>query len=44
VVLGVAEGMIGYLSPVTGLVEVLLAGFVIVLLLVRPSGLVRSAY
>ena len=44
VLLGVAEGVIGYLSPVTGLVEVLLAGFVIVLLLVRPSGLVRSAY
>ena len=44
IVLGVAEGVIGYLSPVTGIVEVLLAGFVIVLLLVRPSGLVRSAY
>ena len=41
---GIAEGVIGYLSPVTGIVEVLLAGFVIVLLLVRPSGLVRSAY
>ena len=41
---GVAEGVIGYVSPVTGIVEVLLAGFVIVLLLVRPSGLVRSAY
>lgn len=44
IVLGVAEGVIGYVSPVTGIVEVLLAGFVIVLLLVRPSGLVRSAY
>lgn len=44
IVLGVAEGVIGYLSPVTGIVEVLLAGFVIILLLVRPSGLVRSAY
>lgn len=44
IVLGVAEGVIGYVSPVTGVVEVLLAGFVIVLLLVRPSGLVRSAY
>jgi len=29
---------------VRGIVEVVLAGFVIVLLLVRPSGLVRSAY
>lgn len=44
IVLGVAEGVIGYVSPVTGVVEVLLAGFVIVLLLMRPSGLVRSAY
>lgn len=44
ILLGVAEGVIGYVSPVTGIVEVVLAGFVIVLLLVRPSGLVRSAY
>lgn len=44
ITLGVAEGVIGYVSPITGLVEVLLAGFVIVLLLVRPGGLVRSAY
>src|SRR5204862_440645 len=42
--LAVAECVIGYLSPVTGIVEVLVAGFVIVLLLVRPSELVRSAY
>jgi len=44
IALGVAEGVIGYVSPVKGIVEVALAGFVIVLLLVRPSGLVRSAY
>lgn len=44
ITLGVAEGVIGYVAPVTGIVEVLLAGFVIVLLLVRPGGLVRSAY
>ena len=44
IVLGVAEGVIGYVSPVRGIVEVALAGFVIVLLLIRPSGLVRSAY
>jgi branched-subunit amino acid ABC-type transport system permease component len=44
IILGVAEGVIGYLAPVTGIVEVVLAGFVLVLLLVRPSGLVRSAY
>ncbi len=44
IALGVAEGVIGYVSPVKGIVEVGLAGFVIALLLVRPSGLVRSAY
>jgi branched-chain amino acid transport system permease protein len=44
IILGVAEGVIGYVAPVTGIVEVALAGFVLVLLLVRPSGLVRSAY
>ena len=44
VLLGVAEGVIGYVVPVNGFVEVALAGFVIALLLVRPSGLVRSAY
>ena len=44
IALGVAEGVIGYVSPIKGIVEVGLAGFVIVLLLVRPSGLVRSAY
>ena len=44
IILGVAEGVIGYLAPVTGIIEVLLAAFVIALLLVRPGGLVRSAY
>ena len=44
IALGVAEGVIGYVSPVRGVVEVVLAGFVIILLLVRPAGLVRSAY
>ena len=44
IILGVAEGLIGYLAPVNGIVEVALAGFVLTLLLVRPSGLVRSAY
>jgi len=44
VILGLAEALIGYLAPVTGVVEVLLAAFVIGLLLVRPAGLVRSAY
>ena len=44
ITLGVAEGVIGYVVPIRGIVEVVLAAFVIGLLLVRPSGLVRSAY
>jgi branched-subunit amino acid ABC-type transport system permease component len=44
ILLGVAEGIIGYQVPINGFVEVALAAFVIGLLLVRPSGLVRSAY
>ena len=42
--LGLAEGVINYAFPVRGIVEVVLATFVIAMLLVRPSGLVRSAY
>jgi len=44
ILLGVAEAVIGYKSPVIGLTEVIIAGFVILLLLVRPQGLVRSRY
>ena len=44
ITLGIAEGVIGYTVPINGIVEVALAAFVIGLLLVRPSGLVRSAY
>ena len=44
IVLGVGEGIIGYVSPVKGIVEVAVAAGVIAMLLVRPSGLVRSAY
>jgi hypothetical protein len=36
--------VIGYVVPIRGIVEVAIAAFVIGLLLVRPSGLVRSAY
>jgi branched-subunit amino acid ABC-type transport system permease component len=44
ITLGVAEGVINYAFPVRGIVEVVLAASVIGMLLVRPSGLVRSAY
>ena len=44
VLLGVGEGVIGYTTPVAGITEAAVAVFIIVLLLVRPSGLVRGAY
>lgn len=44
VALGVAEAVIAYTSPISGLTDVALATFVLALMLVRPSGLVRSAY
>jgi len=44
IALGVGEGIIGYVTPVTGAVELTVAMAVIVLLLLRPQGLVRSAY
>ena len=44
VLLGVVEAFIDFKSPVTGVSEVVLAAFIIVMLLVRPAGLVRSAY
>jgi branched-chain amino acid transport system permease protein len=44
VTLGIAEALVAYKSPVGGIVEVVLALFVIALLMIRPSGLVRSAY
>jgi branched-subunit amino acid ABC-type transport system permease component len=44
VVLGVTEAIIQYETPAVGATEAILAAFVIVLLLVRPSGLVRSDY
>lgn len=42
--LGIAEGLINYAFDVPGLVQVLLALGVIVLLLVRPAGLVKAEY
>jgi branched-subunit amino acid ABC-type transport system permease component len=44
VMLGVAEAVIQYETPAVGATEAILAVFVIVLLLVRPSGLVKSSY
>ena len=44
ILLGVGEGVIGYVSPITGLTDTLIAVCIIALLLARPNGLVRSAY
>jgi branched-chain amino acid transport system permease protein len=44
IVLGMAEAWIAYETPVIGTVEVVLALFIILLLLIRPQGLVRSSY
>lgn len=42
--LGIAEGLIGFLSPIGGMAEASLALFIIAILVVRPSGLIRSSY
>lgn len=42
--LGIAEGIVAYASPVTGLAEVAMSVLIIAFLLVRPGGLVRTAY
>lgn len=44
VLLGVAEGVIAFTTPISGVIELSISAFVILLLLLRPSGLVRSAY
>lgn len=44
VAIGVAEGVIGYTTPVSGVVEAGLSVFMIGLLILRPTGLVRSSY
>jgi branched-chain amino acid transport system permease protein len=42
--LGILEGLLNYYAKTPGLVEVSLAGLIVVVLLARPSGLVRAAY
>ena len=44
VMLGIVEGVIQYETPEVGATEGILAIFVVALLLVRPSGLVRARY
>ena len=44
VFLGVAEAIVGFKAPITGIVEASVAVLIIVLLLLRPQGLARSVY
>lgn len=44
VLIAIVEGVVAYQSPVSGISDALVAAFVLVLVLVRPTGLVRSAY
>jgi branched-subunit amino acid ABC-type transport system permease component len=44
VLLGVTEAVIAFKSPLSGITDIAIAAFVVVLLVVRPSGLARSAY
>lgn len=42
--IGVAEGVIGYLTPVSGVTDLSLALLVLLMMTMRPKGLVRAAY
>lgn len=44
VLIGVAEGVIAYKSPISGITDAVLAVTILVLMVARPAGLVRSAY
>jgi branched-chain amino acid transport system permease protein len=44
VLLGVAEAVIAFKSPVSGMADVIIAGCVLIVLFLRPRGLFRSAY
>lgn len=44
IVIGVAEALLAYQSPVTGVTDVALSALLLVVLILRPTGLLRSAY
>jgi len=44
ILIGVAEGVIAYKSPIPGITDAAVAGFVILLMIIRPTGLVRATY
>ena len=44
IALGVFEGVVAFKSPVSGMTDVLVAVGILVLLVLRPGGIVRAAY
>jgi branched-chain amino acid transport system permease protein len=44
IAIGVAEAVLAYQSPVSGITDVTLSALLLVVLIVRPTGLLRSAY
>jgi branched-chain amino acid transport system permease protein len=44
ILIAVVDGIIAYKSPIRGVSDVLVAGFVLLLVFFRPTGLFRSAY
>jgi branched-subunit amino acid ABC-type transport system permease component len=44
ILLGVGESVIAFKSPVTGITDAVIAALILVLIFLRPSGLVRSGY
>jgi branched-chain amino acid transport system permease protein len=44
IILGIAEAVIAYKSPITGVTEVAMGGVILTLTILRPQGLIRSTY
>jgi branched-chain amino acid transport system permease protein len=44
ILIGVVEAVIAFKSPVLGITDVAIGGFVLALMVIRPSGLAGSAY
>ena len=44
ILIGVLEALIAYKTPISGITDVAVAALILVLMIVRPTGLVRSAY
>lgn len=44
ILIGVAEGVIAFKSPITGITDVVIVVLLLGLIVLRPTGLVRSAY